>query len=149
VAQRLVAALAREADDTGAAALAGSTRYVYALTHVVIARSGWFRTRVEPGGLEFAVPILRAAVEQRLEQTHDVFALDLMAEAVACLALLGEDGDAAVRQARERIVAAQHEDGSWGGGEGVTPRRIHPTFNAIVALLELSELGGASPGETQ
>lgn len=117
--------------------LAVKTSYIYAITHVVLARSGYFRQLADPTGLEFTIPVLRGALEYRLARPVDVFALDQICEILASLQLLGVPDDALTERARTQVVALQNADGSWGTGDGAARRKIHPTFNAIVGLLDL------------
>jgi hypothetical protein len=127
--------LARAAAEKPASELAANGRYVYALTHVVFARSRYFRQPVDAAPLAFAIPVLRQAIALRLAGAMNVFDLDLVGEAVASLQLLRADDDPATAAARRRLIALQRPDGGWGTGDDATPRRIHPTFNAIVALV--------------
>ncbi len=130
-------ALRQASADQGADALASRTAYVYAITHVVLARSDYFTRMADPTGLEFAIPVLRGALEYRLSLPVDVFALDQICEALASLQLLGVPDDELSERARTQVIALQNDDGSWGTGDGAPRRKIHPTFNAIVALLDL------------
>lgn len=131
----IVGVLRAAAEEKPASELAANKRYVYALTHVVLARSRYFRQPVDATPLAFAIPVLRQAIASRLAGSMNVFDLDLVGEAVASLQILRADDDAATGAARRRLIALQRSDGGWGTGEGATPRRIHPTFNAIVALV--------------
>lgn len=140
------------AAEQDAEALGANTRYVYALTHVVLARSRYFQNRVDPAGLEFALPVFRAALSRRISAEMDVFSLDVVGEVLASLELLGVEDDALAHAARQRVIALQNADGSWGPPDGdVTPRRIHPTFNGVVALLDFADrLAPAQPvGHTE
>lgn len=130
-------ALRQATVDGDAGGLAMKTAYVYAITHVVLARSRYFRQLADPSGLEFAIPVLRGAIEYRLARPVDVFALDQICEALASLQLLGVPDDDSSERARAQIIALQNDDGSWGTGDDAARRKIHPTFNAIVGLLDL------------
>jgi hypothetical protein len=131
----IVGVLRGAAEASPAAELAANGRYVYALTHVVLARSRYFRQPVDAAPLAFAIPVLRQAIALRLAGSMNVFDLDLVGEAVTSLQLLRADDDADTAAARRRLIALQRPDGGWGTGEDATPRRIHPTFNAITALV--------------
>ena len=141
-------ALRQGADEDDERLLAVRTSYVYAITHVVLARSGYFRQLADPTGLEFAIPVLRGALEYRLSRPVDVFALDQICEVLASLQLLGVPDDALTERARTQVVALQNADGSWGTGDGAARRKIHPTFNAIVGLLDLQAVL-PPPGATE
>lgn len=135
--EAVTAALRQATLEQEPGGLAMRTAYVYAVTHVVLARSGYFEQRADPSGLEFAIPVLRGAIEYRLSRPVDVFALDQICEALVSLQLLGVPDDELSERARAQVIALQNEDGSWGTGEGAPRRKIHPTFNAIMALLDL------------
>ncbi len=135
----IVEALRRGADEQGPERLGANTRYVYALTHVVFARSRYFRQRADPSGIEFAIPVFRAALEHHGRGDLHFLSLDLVGEVLASLELLGVGENEETLAARRRLVDAQDADGSWGTGNGVTPRRIHPTFNAVAGLLDYGD----------
>ena len=118
--------------------LARSTRYIYALTHVVVARSNYFKNSVPPEGLEFTRPIFLAALERHTQGKMGVMEIDLVGEVLTCLELLGIS-DPRMERARIRLIRLQNEDGSWGTGREVSPKRIHPTFNATAGLLDFHE----------
>ncbi len=131
---RLVDELRQKAASETAQNLAGSTRYIYALTHIIFARSHYFKNQVDPEGLEFTIPIFLTALGRHAQNRMGVMEIDMVGEVLASLELLGLKNPR-MEVARRRLVAAQNPDGSWGAGNGVTPKRIHPTFNAVAGLI--------------
>ena len=127
--------LRQQAASETAQNLAGSTRYIYAMTHIIFARSHYFKNRVDPEGLEFAIPIFLSALARHTQGRMGVMEIDMVGEVLASLELLGLQNPR-MEVARRRLVAAQNPDGSWGAGKGVTPKRIHPTFNAVAGLTD-------------
>ena len=130
--------LRKKAESDTPQNLAGSTRYVYALTHIVFARSHYFRNQVQITGLEFSIPVFLAALARHNRIKLDVMSIDMLGEVLASLELLGLE-DPKMEVARRRLIAAQNPDGSWGPGKGVSPKRIHPTFNAVAGLINFHE----------
>lgn len=129
-------ALRQGAAEQSTEDLAENHRYIYALTHVALARSRYFQQPVDATDLEFMIPILQEALDQRLEaREFNVFILDLIGEVMVSLKLLGVPEDDRSHRLHAIIIGLQNPDGSWGRDAGVTPRRIHPTLNAILALL--------------
>ncbi|MCH2185831.1 hypothetical protein MK280_08160 [Myxococcota bacterium] len=131
---RLLDELREMAVSETAQNLAGSTRYIYALTHIIFTRSHYFRNPVDLEGLEFMVPIFLTALARHSQTQMGVMEIDMVGEVLASLELLGVS-EPRMEVARRRLVAAQNPDGSWGTGRGVTPKRIHPTFNAVAGLI--------------
>ena len=129
----LLGELRQQAESETVQNLAGSTRYIYALTHIIFARSHYFRNQVDPEGLDFAIPILITALVRQTQGKMGVMEIDMVGEILASLELLGLK-EPRMEVARRQLVAAQNPDGSWGAGNGVTPKRIHPTFNAVAGL---------------
>ena len=132
-------ALREQSRQTEPRNLAGSTRYMYAITHVVLARSNYFKNSVPSEGLEFMQPIFLAALERHTHGKMGVMEIDLVGEVLTCLELLGI-ADPRMEKARVRLIRLQNEDGSWGTGREISPKRIHPTFNATAGLLDFHEV---------
>lgn len=109
---------------------------LYALTHVIMAESGYFQRRPDPERVAFAIPHLRRGLERALESEAPAQSLDLTAEIVGCLTFLGVPVDDRIETARQRILDAQKEDGSWGAGRGATAKRIHLSLNAVTATVD-------------
>ncbi len=110
--------------------------FMFGVTHVFFVASGYFSRYLDPGEYALEIEILDTALRRYLSgrmPKRRAF-LDLQAEILAARKLVhlpeGEDAIAMV----ERLLALQHEDGSWG--EPFKNHEFHATYTAVLALLE-------------
>jgi hypothetical protein len=118
------------------AALVEDTGFMFALTHVFYTASGYFTRRPDPAAFGPEREMLRAALGRYLSAPvpPSRFFLDIQAEVVVSLRLLGEPEDDDLRAMAERLLALQSPDGSWG--EPQANHRFHATIVAVQALLD-------------
>ena len=110
--------------------------FMFGVTHVFFVASGYFSQYLDPRDYVSEIEMLDAALRRYLSgriPKRRAF-LDLQAEILAARKLVhlpeGEDAIAMV----ERLLALQHEDGSWG--ESFKNHEFHATYTAVLALLE-------------
>jgi len=118
-----------------AADLGADLQFMYTLTHQVLARSSYFRRKVDAEEFEFALPAFRAALAHGLKSQKSEHFFDLSAEVLVCYSLLQLPDEALTRQTRASIVKRQNRDGSWGRGDGVSRNKVHLTFTSVMANL--------------
>ncbi|MCP5055462.1 MAG: hypothetical protein GY937_01925 [bacterium] len=111
-------------------------QFMYGVTHVFFGASGEFSGYLDAADYELEIEILGAALRRYLSESvpeRRAF-LDLQAEIMAArkLVRLPENEDALAMT--ERLLAFQHEDGSWG--EPGLNHEIHATYTAVLALLD-------------
>jgi hypothetical protein len=115
------------------------TTYLYALTHVVMTKSGYYERYVDPSECEFEIGAFRQALKSfasaaKVTDTE----LDLAAEILICVKLLRLTPDEHMRAAARRLISNQNEDGSWGHGGPVDAAKAHNTSVAVLALIEFA-----------
>jgi len=118
---------------------------LYAITHLVLVESGYFRRYVDAARYGNLLPPLRQALPIQLAEGAGEQGLDVAAEILACLSLLRQPDDEVVREARRRLIAAQDADGSWGDTPGVNPTRVHATLVGTFGTIELPATLRADP----
>ena len=120
--------------------LAANAQYLYTLTHLVLARSGYLQTAIDPVELDFVPPILERALDLLLtasrESGSDVFSYDLQAEILMSRQLLGAAESEAARRTRGLLIASQARDGRFGPPGRPNRRNAHVTASAIFGLAE-------------
>ncbi len=111
---------------------AGAFCDVYALTHVVLAESGYFLRYLDPADFEVERSVFRRALHEARDAPIDDVGTDILGEILICYKLmrLPLDGDAGVVQ--RRLAERQNPDGSWAD----LPLRPHTTSIVTLALLE-------------
>ena len=119
---------------------------VYAVTHVVYTLNDYDRLRLPAELLPDEMEFLRACVAEALS-ANDV---EMLGELVDSLVSLGmTDEDALIREAIERLLEEQHEDGSWTNTEACDAiyGSYHSTWTACGGLLDIrwGEVGLAYP----
>jgi hypothetical protein len=110
------------------------TVFMFGITHVPYAASAYYRRPIRPSDYPFEQEVLHHATQRYVSGPipDNRFFLDLQAEVLVARGLLQIPDDEASRALRERLLASQHEDGSWG-----TPQShhfIHATAVMIGAL---------------
>ena len=106
---------------------------LFAVTHVVLTASHYFRTYLEPERFAPEVRRLRRAVAYFLEDPTriDDASADVLSEVLVCYRLLRLPPDEQARELSSLLRARQHEDGSWGRWPG----RVHHTFVSTLAMM--------------
>lgn len=107
----------------------------YYVTHIVFVVTDY-------GQVKMTDEALRGRMVDYLQENlkpvvNDVGELELMAEFIHCLNMLGHGDSQDVRMTIEKLIEAQHEDGSWGTKEdfaGDPYDQLHPTWAVMTAL---------------
>jgi hypothetical protein len=103
----------------------------YAVTHLVYALCDYSLHRLSPGPLAAEIALVRQAC-RRATTDGDV---EMMGESIDVLLAVGEDEQAEpIVRARQRLLAAQKRDGSWGDEDDEPYTRMHKTWVALDGL---------------
>jgi hypothetical protein len=113
--------------------------FMFGLTHVFYAASEYFTRYPDPERFEPEIEMLRTALRHYLEKPvpNESFFLDVQAEVLVALELLRVPHDADMLAMKERLLALQNADGSWGQRGGID--QYHATVVAVQALLDYPE----------
>jgi len=111
--------------------------FMFGLTHVFYAASGYFRRYPDAGAFGPELEMLRRALRRYLAAPvpDQSYFLDVQAEVLVALALLRAPRDDDVRAMQQRLLGLQRPDGGWGERDGI--ERYHATVVAVQALLDL------------
>jgi hypothetical protein len=120
-------------------ALLVDPRFMFGLTHVFYAASGYFTHYPAADGFGPELEILRRALRRYLAAPvpPEGYFLDVQAEVLVALALLRAPEDDDVHAMHERLLGLQNPDGSWGERDGID--RYHATVVAVQALLDFPD----------
>jgi hypothetical protein len=110
--------------------------FMFALTHVFFAASGYFTRYPDPAIFGPEIAVLRGALRRYLAAPPPPsrFFLDVQAEVLVSLRLLRVPEDDDMRAMADRLLELQNPDGSWG--EARANHRYHATIVAVQALLD-------------
>ncbi len=107
----------------------------YYVTHIVFVVTDYGRVEMKDEALK---TLMVDYLQENLETVvNDVEELELMAEFIHCLNMLGHGDSQDVSMTIEKLIEAQHEDGSWGTEEdfaGDPYDQLHPTWAVMTAL---------------
>jgi hypothetical protein len=107
----------------------------YYVTHIVFVVTDYGQVEMKDEALKARmVDYLQGNLETVVS---DVGELELMAEFIHCLNMLGYGDDEGVSMTIEKLLDAQHENGSWGTEEdfaGDPYDQLHPTWAVMTAL---------------
>jgi hypothetical protein len=131
--------LRQSAERQDAETLAKNSHYVYGLTHLILARSRYYRVFVDRAEFEFAVPILLAALKEQLKQRNNVQKFDMIGSVLSALALMRVLDDDRIAAARAELVARQNYNGSWGTRVGAGKAKTHATLNGVLGTIQYPE----------
>jgi len=113
----------------------GYSEQNYFVTHIVFAAIHYGEGPAPRGPL---MDRMRAYLEREFATVrHKVGDLDLLAEFVHCLKILGRGHTSQVEEAVRHMLAVQNGDGSWGTPEDFSQspyEAFHPTWAVILAL---------------
>ncbi len=109
---------------------------LYVLTHLVLVRSGYFRTWVTSGEFDYLVPYFVAALGKNFVETASHRQVDLSAEILACLSLMRTPPMPQIEGAMAFLLSIQLPDGSWGGKRKPMRGRAHTTLLGVLATAE-------------
>lgn len=110
--------------------------YLYALTHIIYTKSGYYNQYLDNKNYKLEVAEFNKAIDLFLSKndTSDLY-IDVVSEILISLKILQIEPDAKVNRLYERLISAQHPDGSFGKDEN-TPNGIsHHTLVATLALM--------------
>jgi hypothetical protein len=103
----------------------------YAVTHLVYVLNDYNLYALPRGRFEAEAQLLRAVCAIGI----DLDDVEAMGEAVDALLALGEpERDPLIARARQRILALQNRDGSWGSRADKPYTRLHKTWVALDGL---------------
>jgi hypothetical protein len=109
----------------------------YALTHVIFTKSDYFGQYVAASEYGPEIKALQRYVKAAIKEEPTEDTMDLAAECVTALKLLGQPLTDDVRTLCKRLMACQNPDGSWGIEASTTSTtKIHHTDTATMALLK-------------
>lgn len=109
---------------------------LYPVAHIVIVASDYFRRFVEARDFPFEIATFRAAAANFRQHATDDTTADAIGEILLCYKLMRLPLDEDLRALRERLVARQNPDGSWGAPGFAPESRFHLTAVLTLALLD-------------
>lgn len=109
---------------------------LYPLTHVVLTASDYFQRHVEAADFPLEVQVFREAMRQYREGPIVDLRADVIGEVLFCYKLLRIPLDDDALALRDRLVAMQNPDGSWGSPSLAFENRVHLTAQLTLALLD-------------
>lgn len=122
-----------EAGDADALLL--NAPFMYAITHIFYAGSGYFQTRMDPSHYDLEIEIMDRALARYTETfPRNSNFVDISAEILTSRRLLGLPETEASRAITRRLLRLQHTDGSWLRPKGF--QDYHATASAVHAFLE-------------
>jgi hypothetical protein len=116
-----------------------SVFYLYALTHIVLTKSGYYDHYLNPAAFKGEIAgFHKALVDFADIEDMTTTELDAVSEALVCLKLLRVPTDSTAEKMYRRLIESQNPDGSWGSDDEVTGTRVHNTAVATMALLDFA-----------
>ena len=131
---QMIAAMRSSADRHPREELAVNDQYIYGLTHVVLTRSRYYRSHVDPAEFEFAIPVLRAALAYHYRGPSSIQTYDAISSVLSALMLLRVSEGPLIKDARARLIDEQNTNGSWGSKQGAGRSKSHATLNGVLAI---------------
>ena len=125
--------------DRSIADVAKHNPTLYALTHLVILKTQYFRQYADPEPFEYMLPYFEAAIDRSIVEGMDDNAQDIGSEIILCLAFMRHPTDERIDRARKILVKMQNEDGSWGPDRAPDHVNIHGTLTGLLAVIDLPD----------
>jgi hypothetical protein len=109
---------------------------LYPVAHVVIVASDYFRRFVDARDFPLEIEIFRTAAANFRQHALDDTTADALGEVLLSFKLMRLPLDGDLRALRERLVARQNPDGSWGAPGLAAEPRFHLSAVLTLALLD-------------
>lgn len=111
--------------------------HLYALTHLIFTRSGYYDHYLNQGQFETEAKALKKALPSNLERELSDLDIDITAEMLMALKLIRAPLQGDTKKLRHRLAALQNSDGSWGSSPTLATR-AHNTLMSTMALIEFA-----------
>jgi hypothetical protein len=110
--------------------------YLYALTHIIYTKSGYYNHYLNSKDYKLEIEEFNNAIDLFLSKkdTSDAY-IDIVSEVLISLKILQIEKDNRVNRLYERLIKAQHPDGSFGKDESIPNGISHHTLVATIALM--------------
>jgi len=114
-----------------------SILHLYALTHVIFTRSGYYDHYLNQKQFENEAKALEEALSSNLERELSDLDIDITAEMLMALKLIRAPLQDDTKKLRKRLATLQNSDGSWGATPTLADR-AHHTLMSTMALIEFA-----------